>query len=460
MASQNEIYAMNSQQRKLFWSDKKRTLKELLYNEKNGDTEPRNTDVAQQSTGETIFDMNDVISDCYLLALLMSVARKHPDRIKKLIKVKSDNRVDIGFHGLTAATSEDKSKIKYKFKPTSKIYNYSVTKDEALNWKTYHKALWPVVIEIAYAKHIQAVHSGDIKHHILYLLKLDRKLIPNNSKSLKDLLNFGVSSITNAEIFGESSVQEVYLRNLDPSILRQMDKDTVDEIIENSPKFRKFKYSPESDKIFDKIKTKIDQGLFVTATFKKSKNNDIFIGDSEDGLSIKVYEHFIKLHDSKKLQESKIKKYYLKGYEERQKWLEANGIPSFDGLFVDRKVKNGFKVNLLNFISLFIDLRKYTQNHLISGAVSKTKTGVYGDHVYAVVAYVEKDGYKYLILRNPHDTRTKIDYTKSKKLPRTVRLPVEMSDNLDKNECMMELNHFCKYLLGLGYGKSGNFKKF
>ncbi len=73
-----------------------------------------------------------------------------------------------------------------------------------------------------------------------------------------------------------------------------------------------------------------------------------------------------------------------------------------------------------------------------------------------MVGCKEFNGYKYVIIANPHGIMTKIDYThkieklrKKEKLPREIKTPQDI-DN-EHGECAMELNHFYKKLYNIEY---------
>lgn len=96
------------------------------------------------------------------------------------------------------------------------------------------------------------------------------------------------------------------------------------------------------------------------------------------------------------------------------------------------------------FILDNVDIEKF-------GRVSKTKSGIYGQHTYLILDTIEHGGYKYIIFKNPHNEKTKIDYRKSHKLPPKISLPQEISRA--KNECMMELGDFCERVASITYSK-------
>lgn len=98
--------------------------------------------------------MNDIVqssdlNDCYLLTNLMGLARSNPSFIKNFIKIKNAiNDMDARNEGCKHMDSNGVEILNsVKSKET-----FSVTKKEEIKWETFHKALWPVIIEIAYAK--------------------------------------------------------------------------------------------------------------------------------------------------------------------------------------------------------------------------------------------------------------------------------------------------------------------
>ena len=78
--------------------------------------------------------------------------------------------------------------------------------------------------------------------------------------------------------------------------------------------------------------------------------------------------------------------------------------------------------------------------------------GISAGHAYLIVGVCEHKGYKYIILKNTNQRETKINYKLSKKDNiKIVELPEQI--NKEKNECMMELNHFYKKLAEISYDK-------
>ena len=80
----------------------------------------------------------------------------------------------------------------------------------------------------------------------------------------------------------------------------------------------------------------------------------------------------------------------------------------------------------------------------------ETEHGIQTRHAYLVLDAFEHEGSKYIVLKNPYNVKTKINYKKYPCLPKEVKLP-EQIDKLGNNECMMELTHFCKLLFSIDY---------
>ena len=367
-----------------------------------------------------------------------------------------------------------------------------MSKAEALAWKTCHLALWPVVIEIAYAKHLKSmlIKNKDqieksmrtsmrplIKQQVkqYYVQPLGRD--PSDSEleetveeaiteELKNLLDQnsdlrtmfkdgGIPSVTLTYLTGAKSKQKIFANaNMDiTKLIPDLDEKLKQEyqnfkgVDISGIKAFQGKYSPEALKIYDKIQKKLNSGKIITAGFKgvnplvatsmlsntglpKTDNNEIAFTTIQLAKSLKVNP--LDTIDDLTLKDSLKKETYEKWLKDHKLNLADLGTP---------KVTDEMRKK---FILETVDFEKKLK-------ISKTKSGIGAAHGYLVLDAFEHEGYLYIVLKNPHDVKTKINYKKSKKLPPEVKLPEQISKI--KNECMMELNHFYKKLSAINYDK-------
>ncbi len=152
----------------------------------------------------------------------MGLANKNPTFITdKLIQITTDNEVMVSFY----RTEDNCHNVKTDghgnidaliFEPSTKKRFYSVTKDEALKWRTSHKALWPVVVEIAYAKFI----SNEFQDKIKYFSAEDRdKLLSRiDPADLRKIIAGGLAAMTLMHLTGARSKQKIFCISI-PQVL-------------------------------------------------------------------------------------------------------------------------------------------------------------------------------------------------------------------------------------------------
>lgn len=433
MEKENASEKPNRKNRKELW--KTQSLKDSLYNDDGkGNKIPRDSDIDQGSPRNLKYIIKYYeLGNCFLLTDLMGLVRKNPKFItEKLITVKKDNEVKVILY-------ETKKPI-FKFKgntieveniPDSKK-SYSVTKDEALKWKTSHKALWPVVIEIAYAKHIKELTKKNTNSSDDVDLLQDLRYLARQG---------GTSALALAQLTGKTS-RKVYYQNYDINQLQNFKKyKGIDEKTKKQIKsfkgndtsdIKKFpnKYSDYALKIYNKIQKKLKKNKIITVAFKdKTPYTD------NSTISLMV------INLANEVQKNG--KYTLYGlnniFKEKdyEKWLNEHNLT------LDKLEGQPYEI-CKQFVLDTADLTELPK-------ISKTKIGIEADHGYLVLDTLEHEGYKYIVLKNPHQMTTAINYKKSSKLPPEVKLP-EQIDKV-KNECMMELNHFYKKLASIDYDK-------
>ena len=176
MIEKNALLQAQKHDRKEAW--RSQTLVQSLYNGENN--LPSINDINQAGYDLEYYDKGYPIGDCYLLAVLMGLVNQRPEFIKNtLIKEKNENEVEVTFHGVKVNTSkleiENGDINLLNCEPDGKTYTYSVTKEEAIKWKTAHKALWPAVIEIALAKYSENLKFEYAKAHPKEFLKVFEK---------------------------------------------------------------------------------------------------------------------------------------------------------------------------------------------------------------------------------------------------------------------------------------------
>ena len=478
MKEENDSAKVKRKAKKELW--KTQTLKDSLYNDEgDGKKIPRVSDIKQVSYDHFNYVLKGYgLNDCFLLADLMGIAKNNPDFIQNtLIKIEKDDEVEVGLYETKPPiikATENMVKITYESTGSKKFY--SVSKSEALNWKTSHSALWPVVIEIAYAKHLKNIAAGDpkkveesLKNAIRPVMEpqveeafkargvdptpeqieTEIELVASAAvqELLKDNINLrdlfkggGFSALALTHLTGAKSKQRLYgIDSVIDENIKKIFKGVDTSTIKPFPN----EYSGAVLKIYDKIKKKLESNKIVIVGFKGSStlptsilnSSDLPKTDNEDvALAVIGLINSLK-KDSKTTIRGLISQDILKTtYKD---WLATNKL-DFE------KLKSTTDENRKKFILENVDFGKKFK-------ISKTKTGIIAAHAYLVVGTLEHEGHKYIILRNPNSVKTKIDYKKSSKVPKEVKLPEEIDRS--KNECMMELNHFYKKLNSIDYNK-------
>ena len=411
---QNEYLRQKQSPKNSSQKKDKLNLIDLLYNKVNDTKIPLASDIVQSTYDdlEYVFG-NHVISDCYLLTNLLSLVKKNPKKIMELITPKNENEVSVKFYGAGYESHNINGNIyEVRFKQASTQMSYSVTRKEALNWKTCHRALWPVVIEIAYAKHLQ--HTFTDKNFIsnlslvlgsnLTLSKIDASINSNYRKLLEDF----ASSLTIVYLLGGKSIEKIYIK-----------PNEIEKFSERG------KYNSEAENTFKLIQEKLSHNKLVTVSFRDGRKLNKRDATSHGATAVSMAKTF-------KQNPDELKKIYSKNKSKVDEWMHKNNT-NLEKLSQDEN-------QLIDFV---VDI----YNKLLTN--SKTQYGICTEHEYAVVGTLDNlDGYNYVVIRNPHDVLTKIDYRKSKKIPEKITLPEEISD---RNECRMELNHFMKKIKKISY---------
>ena len=426
-----------SDMRKLW---EKQSLKDSLYNDDGkGNKVPRASDIDQGSHHDFGYIAKGyVIPDCYLLSDLMGLAKNNPRFIQdKLIQTTgNDNIVNVWFFEtkldfVTKRKSDIYNTTKVIFSPSGSKKSYSVSKDEALKWKTSHSALWPVVIEIAYAKYIKEKCYDKSYTQVAGKSTAEPESPPKKKPRKSDTTDSSAPKTEDLEL------RKIYEIGFSSRSLTELTGATsrMKSFTFPATEIKAFedKYSPQALKVYDEIQKKLRSNKIISIVFKnlnRRGNNDIAFGVVSLAINLKSDPNGIinALTSKGVLTEKK--------YTE---WLTKNKLTL-------EKLKTASDKICEQFILENVDFEKYFK-------LSKSKSGLSNNHAYLVLGTIESNGYKYILLRNPHKLKTKIDYSsKIKKLPKIVKLPKEI--DMEKNECMMELNHFFKYSALIEYNKT------
>ena len=402
-----------------------------------------------------------------------------------MIKIKNDNKVEVCFYKPKEPTIKIKGNAtKITYTPSSKKFHCSVKKDEVIKditkWKTSHKALWPVVIEIAYAKYqvyrtnqfmlnncidelVDHELQGWIKmHQYMIDFSYSKKDVPKDmitsirekiiksfkgcpeAEKLRNKLNWGIPAATLMNLTGKTS-SHVTFQNLGKDIIEMIEKyfksvkeETISQLKSfddidksNIKKFSTKEYDGPVLAVYNKIQNKLKQNKIITVGFKNTTPQKI----DNSLIALKV---LLLITDLKNKGKDVILTYSnIFKKDKYEKWLNENHLTLDD-------LKDQSNETLKKFVLETADLTK-------KSIISKTKTGIGSGHAYLVLDALEHEGYKYIVLKNPYQITTKIDYKKSSKLPPEVKLPEQIDKA--KNECMMELNHFYKKLAAIDYDK-------
>ncbi len=446
--------------RKKIW--KNQTLVESLYNGKN--RLPSVKDIDQGGNDLKYDEKKYCIGNCYLLSALMGLAHQRPEFIKNtLIKEKNENEVEVTIHGIKINNSEKQSNsvaFTQTFEPNGKTYTYSVTKDEALKWKTTHKALWPVVVEIAFAKYLNDLEIENLTENselaskeILEMIERDLKEITDADKikkikedydELKEAIYKNKLKTLLIKKFKQelenniNALRKLFMGYLHSKALTHLTgAKTVDKVFDikdykNFAKFKTSNYNPEVIQEYHYLKNQFNSDKVISVSLFHGRKNYSealckSIIDITKNIKFKNKNKIKKLFESLNIEPEK----YLK-------WLKTHGIDNLDNL-------SGSNPSFI-IESIIQNLPDDTINY-----ISKTKHGIVQNHCYTVTNLFEYGGYKYITLRNPHQTRSKVFYDKSSKLTSQIDLPKDILNSLDENEFIIELNHFWKYLDLISY---------
>lgn len=451
---------------------REKSLHELLYNESNGKRKPLSTDIKQGG-----------INDCYLLANLIDLAKTKPDFImNELITTEGQdpNIVKVNFYEngpINIKINFDKEKLNMDFMANkSKKHTFTVTKQEAMNWSAQHKAFWPIVVEIAYAKFSKIFKRGKLVKRLvdnineMYVLAsyspkeplirripaTAEKIISTASKtSLPPEFEEKLSkNALSYEKELKNEINEISISNLAYTHLTGMpSKKHSQNLYMNDKKGIKpftTNYSDDALKLYKKIQQNLQSNHFVCATF-----NTVFVHttalDAERSAELAC--------DPKNFEDLNLSEDFKDKFQQfiNSKILEDLGLPPSYKI-----IRGADQHRFYRFDSLPEKERKqlltefFTINLPNMKESSKRHIGILGGHSYTVLDCMEHDGYKYIIIANPHGTTTKIDYAaklermkKKGTLPKTVTTPQQI-DNAN-GECAMELNDFYKKLASIDY---------
>ena len=402
---------------KTIW--KSQTLVQSLYND--GDV-PKISDIDQGGDNLTYQFKSYSINDCYLLTNLMGLAKKNPNFIKEIIKIKNENEIEVTFHEIKITDKKKDNKVVVTCEPTGVKKSYSVKKDEAIKWKTCHRALWPVVIEIAYAKFLK-----------------------NNVGYFRDVYKHGGhSAVAMSHLTGKKSKYEEYT---------QVDQPRLKD-------YSNVKYDSATEKIYNKIKKSLDEKKVVTVAFRlksvnqlREESESLFFGEKLFNPSpLKTNSNdlaYIILGRVKDIRACKSAEDVKRELDNRifnqnyKKWLIKNNLKLEDLITLDEK-------KLYEFLAYHIANPSRFTTYTTGMQLQEKQEGITANHSFLVLDVLEHEGLKYVVFKNAADRKTKINYKKSTRMPKTIKFPDDALS--EKNECMMELSHFHKKLLVIHYG--------
>ena len=212
---------------------------------------------------------------------------------------------------------------------------------------------------------------------------------------------------------------------------------------------QKDKYAPQEMRLFEKIEKKLNKGEVVTATFSSNLiHNSIESQQTVENIVNRMFDKFSLepiTKDGEHLFKHKDDKLtYTK--EEAKEYIE-------DMLRIERDPFGRSSIKTV-----------------------KKKEGILSSHAYSVVGAFsveagdevnaeEKPTYKFIVIENPHDMHTSINYRDySKHCSETAKQFLKENKKFEEKEkfyinnnrtCIMELNHFAKLLSSIAYSRKG-----
>ncbi len=390
---------------------KAQSLKDSLYNDENGKRIPRDSDINQSDYSHPGYSLKGyALQNCYLLSNLMGLARKNPNFIQnELIKVVDDDTVEVSLYEAKMSTKTKKvdeavaelSFLEFVFEPGSRK-TYEVSKEEATKWETLHLALWPVVIEIAYAKHLKYISAQKEESNVKNVIQLELK---------KELMRAHADdpNVTEKEI--DEQTQDSMKKLLEDKNLRQFFKyggcsaEALTHLTgaRSKQKFYTLKkiylfarskgvpYTSEENYIYKKINKKLNNGKIITVYFYDNEKQDYdSVASDVNLLAFSLKKDAEKTVDALVSRDVFTKKKY-------EKWLKDRNLK-----LKDLKGEGKYKDKLRKeFILETVD---YGHRYKIS----KTQSGIHMSHSYVVLDTVEKGGYKYIVLKNSNNRATQL----------------------------------------------------
>ena len=210
---------------------------------------------------------------------------------------------------------------------------------------------------------------------------------------------------------------------------------------------QKDKYAPQEIRLFEKIQKKLNKGEVVTASFSSNliRNSTAYQQTLENTVNIMSNSFSLEpiTKDGKHLFKHKDDE-VIRTKEEVEGYIE--------------------------------DMLQRERDNLGRSSIKtvKKKEGILSSHAYSVVGAFaveagdevtaeEKPTYRFIVIENPHDMHTSINYRDySKRCSETARQFLEENEKFEEKEkfyinnnrtCIMELNHFSKLLKDLTYSR-------
>jgi len=478
MIEKDEYFRQIRTEKSMLWNSQ--SLEASLYNKEDGKIAPRSSDIDQGSSYNLEYMANSQMNNCVLLACLMNLAKSRPEFIMNdLIKIKNENEVEVTLYEPNEDSPKEKVKdglINVSLANSNSKKTFIVSKEEALNWKTSHRALWPVVVEIAFAKCLKECKlkkGKEVLNNTEYINKVVNRLIEKfeeaagekcNDENRKELLKIFVDSISEETLkleecslryaFGNGMVSAEVLNMLTgerskaksfivpPGPIEIAKDEETYKMLKEFKKpnivsvkaFQSKEYHPEILKVYNKIKQKLESKNIVIATFKNVSDAKIKKDVASIAIRILINADFAK-SDTADFIEC-CKEGNILNQEAYEKWTSKNDLKTVKDFSISDAVK--FVLEIVDFQKAYEEIK-----------ISKTKSFILNDHAYFISDVFSYEGYNYLVLEDPHQLGTKIDYTKSKKLPDGLKLPDD--SKLKSNQFFIELNDFYRRLKNFSY---------